>query len=763
MPTQGRRQLAAIMFTDIVGYTHVMQENETRGRLLRERHKTVFEQCTSRHDGRIVQYFGDGTLSVFYSAVAAVECAVCMQKSLKTYPQVPLRIGIHLGDIHYDETEIYGHGVNVAARIEPVCNPGGVFISHKVYDEIQNHPWLSAKSIGVYRFKNIDQDIELYAVDGKDVSYPNAADIALISERSGKFNVSESATQSQAIQRFIREKKAERRNRITRWAAIALFALMGMVAIAKFGFFNNPSPPDDGRVSIAVLPFANFSPDENDYFSDGMTEDILTKLSKIDGFSVTSRTSVMRYKETGKSTRQIGRELGVDNILEGSVSRDGDKVKITAQLIDARNDSHIWANTYDAEFTNIFDLQNQVALDIAEQLKIELSEQDMKVIEAKPDYNVTAYDVYLKGREHYRMYMPADNDLAINYFKKALEIEPMYAYAYAGLGDAYAQKAFRANMDQALLDTAVLMSAKAVQTDPELSEGYKALGLAFHYQGKFDDAMTQYEKALELDPNNDMAANNLGMIAREQGDIAVAAKWAQRTLDINKNVPQSAVNMAGLYLEVGEDDMAEEIIDVGIAANPEAPELQALKGTLSMRKGDLVQAQEAASNVVRLLPDMSGGYDLLGNVYLYEKEWGKAAETFEAALDKSNVEADSLKFEVLMTYARQQGSGEHVSTEYWVKILKKLDDIESGNKKHKRYTAVIRAVVESEMGNYDQALVALEDALEHNWIDYKSTMQHPVFKDLQDLPEFKVIIREMKNKSDSLRREVIMITKGEGT
>jgi len=136
MPTQGRRQLAAIMFTDIVGYTHVMQEDEARGRLLRERHKTVFEQCTSRHSGRIVQYFGDGTLSVFDSAVSAVECAVCMQKSLKTYPQVPLRIGIHLGDIHYDETEVYGHGVNVAARIEPVCNPGGVFISHKVYDEI---------------------------------------------------------------------------------------------------------------------------------------------------------------------------------------------------------------------------------------------------------------------------------------------------------------------------------------------------------------------------------------------------------------------------------------------------------------------------------------------------------------------------------------------------------------------------------------------------------------------------------------------------
>jgi len=759
MPTQGRRRLAAIMFTDIVGYTHVMQEDETRGRMLRERHKTIFEQCTSRHDGRIVQYFGDGTLSVFDSAVAAVECAVCMQKSLKTYPQVPLRIGIHLGDIHYDDTEVYGHGVNVAARIEPVCNPGGVFISHKVYDEIQNHPWLSAKSIGVYRFKNIDQDIELYAIKGKDVTYPNAADIALVGERSKQHRVSESATQSKAIQRFIKEKKAERRNRITKWAAVGLVALMAILALSNFGFWNNPTPPDDGRVSIAVLPFANFSPEKNDYFSDGMTEDILTKLSRIEGFSVTSRTSVMQYKETEKSTRQIARELGVDNILEGSVSRDGDMVRITAQLIDARNDSHIWANSYDAEFTNIFDVQNQVAADIAEQLKIELSDQDLKIIESEPEYNVTAYDIYLKGREHYRKYTPDDNDMAIQYFKEALKIEPMYAYAFAGLGDAYAQKAFKEKMDQALLDTAVLMSGKAVEADPNLSEGYKALGLAFHYQGNFDDAIIQYEKALELDPNNDMAASNLGMIAREQGDIASAAKWANRTMDINKNVPQSATNMASLYIEVGEDDMAEEIIDEGIAAHPEAPELQAMKGTLSLRKGDMIQAEESATNVVRLMPDMPGGYDLLGNVHLYGENWGKAAANFELAMDNSSDDMDVLKYEILTTYSEHKESGETIPDEYWKDILEELDDLEDEEHYNKKNTAVIRAVIESELGNYPKAVKALEVAAANDWIDYKTSMQHPIFKEMHDLPDFNRIMKGMKHKSDSLRREIIIVTK----
>jgi TolB-like protein/class 3 adenylate cyclase/Tfp pilus assembly protein PilF len=759
MPTQGRRQLAAIMFTDIVGYTHVMQEDETRGRLLRERHKKVFEQCTSRHEGRIVQYFGDGTLSVFDSAVSAVECAVCMQKNLKTYPQVPLRIGIHLGDIHYDDTEIYGHGVNVAARIEPVCNPGGVFISHKVYDEIQNHPWLSAKSLGVYRFKNIDQDIELYAVDGKDVTYPNAADIALVSERSQKYTVSESATQSKAIKRFIKEKKAERRSRVTKWAAIGLFALMGMVALAKFSFWNNPTPPNDGRISIAVLPFANFSPEQNDYFSDGMTEDILTKLSKIEGFSVTSRTSVMQYKDTEKSTRKIARELGVDHILEGSVSRDGDKVRITAQLIDGSNDSHLWANTYDAEFKNIFELQSQVATDIAHQLKIELSDQDLKVIEARPNYNVTAYDIYLKGREYYRKYTEADNDKAIELFKKALNNEPSYAYAYAGLGDAYAQKAFREDMNQELLDTAVLMSAKAVESDPELSEGYKALGLAFHYQGKFDEAITQYEKALELDPNNDMAANNLGIIARENGDIAGAAKWAHRTMEINKNVPRSAVNMAGLYLEVGDDERAEEIVDVGLAAHPEIPELQAMKGTLSMRNGDMGGAMTAADNVIRLMPEKPGGYDLLGNLNLYEGQWNEAVLNFEIALDKSVDRVDVIKYEVLTAYAEQKETGDQISEEYWEDILEQIDEIERSHAEHKgQNTQVIRAVVETAMGNFDGAMEDLRVAMDNNWIDYRSSMQHPVFEEMQNLPDFKNLMIEMKSRSDSLRREILIVT-----
>jgi protein kinase/serine/threonine-protein kinase len=212
-----------------------------------------------------------------------------------------------------------------------------------------------------------------------------------------------------------------------------------------------------------------------------MTEDILTRLSKIEDLSVTSRTSVMQYKQTEKTTRQIARELGVDHILEGSVRKDGDKVRITAQLIDARNDSHLWAHTYDEEITNIFDVQSQVANDIATQLSLELTDQEREALQANPSRSVTAYDLYLQGREHYRQYTEEANDKAISLFNEALEIESDFAYAYAGLGDAYAQRAFQHDMDRELIDTAIFMGAKAIESDPNLSEGYKALGLAFHY------------------------------------------------------------------------------------------------------------------------------------------------------------------------------------------------------------------------------------------------------------------------------------------
>ena len=230
--------------------------------------------------------------------------------------------------------------------------------------------------------------------------------------------------------------------------------------------------------SIAVLPFDNLSPDpENEYFSYGITEDIITQLSKIPDLSVTSRTSAMRYQDSEKSIREIAQELQVASILEGSVRRVGNQVRITAQLIDSKTDEHLWAETYDREIEDIFAIQSDVAEQIASSLKVELSPADRERIERKPTENLTAYDYYLQGRDHYYSYNREANEQAIEFFNEALDVDPDYARAHGGLADAYAQRWLWYGFGEEWLDSAIEESNQAVALDPDLAETYAAEGL----------------------------------------------------------------------------------------------------------------------------------------------------------------------------------------------------------------------------------------------------------------------------------------------
>ncbi|MCP5102733.1 MAG: adenylate/guanylate cyclase domain-containing protein, partial [bacterium] len=282
MSNEEKRLLAAIMFTDMVGYTALMQENELQARISRDRHRKIQQEASSRHGGKILQYYGDGTLIIFNSAIEAVGCAVDIQTELQKTPPIPLRIGIHTGDIVYDEEGIYGDGVNIASRIEGLSTSGSVLISDKLADEIKNQPGFGFKSLGIFDLKNVKQPVEIFAVTNKGLSIPDAREIETRREEHIK--------------------------------------------------------------SIAVLPFVNMSSDpENEYFSDGITEELLNALSKTDGLQVTARTSSFAFKGRNLDIREIGRQLGVKTVLEGSVRKAGRKVRITAQLISIADGYHIWS------------------------------------------------------------------------------------------------------------------------------------------------------------------------------------------------------------------------------------------------------------------------------------------------------------------------------------------------------------------------------------------------------------------------------------
>ena len=744
-----RRRLAAIMFTDIVGYSSIMQQDEAKGRTLRDRHRRTFESHTADHQGEIIQYYGDGTLSVFESAVAAVECAVCIQKSLNADPPVPVRIGIHLGDIHFDNTEVYGHGVNVAARIEPICLPGGIFISDKVFDEIKNHPSLKAKALGAFEFKNIDHEVGLYAVSGRGIPVPSTADIALIKEKTKKNKLASAAEKSEAIKRHFSTKKANQKRKTYRWVGIAMLVFLAFFAVNEWqdGLLTLDPIPDDAEISIAVLPFANMSTEaDNEYFSDGMTEDILTLLSKIQGLSVTSRTSIMQYKDTEKDTRRIARELKVNHLLEGSVRREGNQVRITAQLIDAINDNHLWAKTYDEELTSIFSVQSQVAEDIAKHLQKNLAVGDREQTGHEKTKDYVAYDKYLKGREHYRKYTEHDNEQAIEYFNAALAIDPGYSNAMAGLGDAYAQKGTWGSGQENYLDSSIEISRKAISIDPDLSEGHKALGLAYQYQGKMDSALAEYKMAIKLDPNNDMASNNIGMLYRKKGDFKESAKWLYRTFDINKNLPSSTMNLAGMFLEIGDDQTAKSIIDSGLAAHPDNSKLQLVKGEILLRSGNIKEAKKVGTKLIADESISPNVHAFLGDVFLREKDWEKAGEHFAEAM--TELEAKGERSEILEAqYALvefKQGNKE-LAEKKWTGILDKVE-----RKEKSAENCLLISGIYASMGKKEKALSCLKEAQGLDWHNYKAGAGHPAFDILQGDPIYEKIIKEVQEKSDSL-------------
>ncbi len=349
------RQLAAIMFSDMYGFTALMQQNEQSAKRKQRWLKEVLEKCIPAYNGKILQYYGDGALSIFNSAIDGVKCAVEIQQTLQQEPKVELRIGIHTGDISIEDETIYGDGVNLASRIESLAVPGSIFISEKVFDEIKNQENLTAREMGYFEFKNVTHPLRIFAIDKN-----------------------------------------------------------GLVVPARDALKGKTKQPVN---RLAVLPFVNMSADpENEYFSDGITEELLNALTKVDDLQVISRTSAFAFKGKNSDIREIGLQLNVDRILEGSVRKVGNRVRITAQLVNAADGYHIWSENYDRNLTDIFEVQDEISSIIANKLRENLApgEHREKLVKV-PTQNLVAYTLFLKGLHFH-------NEITPKYTKKAIDM-----------------------------------------------------------------------------------------------------------------------------------------------------------------------------------------------------------------------------------------------------------------------------------------------------------------------------------------------------
>lgn len=440
----GIRMLAAVMFTDMVGYTSLMQENEEYAKLLRDRYRKVLEEKVLEHVGKVIQYFGDGALTIFGSVVEAVSCAKDIQEELLKEPVVKLRIGLHAGEIVYDDEGVYGDAVNITSRIEALGKGGSVLLSSKINDELKNHSEFKTKSLGLFELKNVKYPIEIFALVADNLVIPEKSDF-------------------ESIQNLRNE-------------------------------------------SIAVLPFINMSKDpENEFFSDGMTEEILNALSKVEGLKVTSRTSSFAFKGKNVDIREIGKKLGVRNVLEGSVRRIGNHVRVTAQLIDTLDGYHKWSDTFDRDIKDIFQVQDEIASTIVSTLKksLKISKIDKKPLIKTSTSSLEAYQLLLKANYFWNKWTPSDIRRALELLSKAIKIDPEFAQAYSALSACYIYLGALGHMPSKIAySQGKIYAEKALSLDDMLPDSHLSLAMVNLFDWQWEDAYKSFQRALELNPNN---------------------------------------------------------------------------------------------------------------------------------------------------------------------------------------------------------------------------------------------------------------------
>lgn len=562
------RLLAAIMFADMVGYTELMQENEQQAKKNRDRQRAVLEDCILEHRGNVIQYYGDGSLSIFGSAIEAVKCAIAIQKKLRKDPVVPLRIGLHLGDIVYDDEGAYGDAVNLAARIESLSTPGGILISDRVNDELQGHPDIQTVSLGRHNLKHIKRPVEVYAVKKGGLNIPSVASLK-----------------------------------------------------AKTGSSSR---------SIVVLPFVNMSGDvENEYFSDGITEEIINALARVEGLNVTSRTSAFAFKELNKDVREIGAGLNVSHVLEGSVRRAANQVRITAQLIDTKDGFHIWSEVFDRDLEDIFQVQDEISKKIAAKLKENVKEitASERLVQQSTD-SVQAYNHYLKGKYYWHKWTPEDVYKSIEQFEYAIELCADYAEAYAGLAMSYSfLGAIGQTPSQEAYRKAEEAARKSLKHNDRISASHTALAMVkvlLHWD--FKGAQKHFEKALALGPESANVKQAYALYLKVLGRNKEAIRILKAALEQDPLSLSINAELARAYLNAGKNKKALEQFNKTLELDSNFRTAIEGKGWTQVALEDYEKAQEIFEDYRASIGQENKGITPLG--YIYAK-MGKTREAEE--------------------------------------------------------------------------------------------------------------------------------------
>jgi adenylate cyclase len=594
----GERRLAAIMFTDIEGFTRSAQANEALTLQLLEEHRSLLRPVFSSYGGTEVKTMGDAFLVEFRSALDAVLCAAELQKRLaerntrvSDRERLKVRVGIHMGDVVHGAGDVYGDAVNVASRIEPLAKGGGICVSEQVYESVRNKTELEFEALGEVELKNVQFALRVYRI---------------------------------------------------------LLPLDGPPKT------ESAAP----RERLAVLPFVNISPDPNDeYFADGLTEEMITKLSQVSDLKVIARTSAMNYKKKEKKISDIGRELNVGSIIEGSVRKVGNRIRVTVQLVDARTEEHLWASNYDKDLDDVFAIQS----DIASRVAASVTAGAFFNAPSKETESVEAYTLYIKALQDYHEGSESSLRKAVSLLDQALSLDPNFARASAALALAWARLAVggyedftvvtakaepaakkalaldpnsaEAHAAMALIDgdldrfeASVDHARTAIRLNPNLAEAYFSLAINSGTVSRFEDAISNSRKAYELDPLNENTGLYLAFFLNSSGHAAESLPILQRMHSISPSSPRIHNRFAETYMFLGDFAKAQEWLASGLGINPREPLLRVNQGLLYAFTG---KKEEAEASLRELQSDKVDGVRLYGKLFI-NAALGNIDAAFEA-------------------------------------------------------------------------------------------------------------------------------------
>jgi adenylate cyclase len=548
------RRLAAILAADVAGYSRLMAEDEA-GTLaaLKAHRRDLFDPETARHGGRIVKLMGDGVLVEFPSVVDAVECALAIQRALAGEDgKIKLRIGINLGDVIIDGDDIYGDGVNVAARLEAVAEPGGIAISGMVHEGLGNRVEVDFSDAGEHQVKNMARPIRVFRWAGSTILRPSAA---------------------------------------------------GGPALAL---------PD--KPSIAVLPFTNMSGDpEQEFLAEGISEDIITALSQVRWLFVIARNSTFSYKGTSPDVRQVSRDLGVRYVLEGSVRKGGNRIRITAQLIEATTGRHVWADRYDRDLGDVFALQDEITETLMAAIEPELGKVERERAIRKPPETLDAWTTFQRGLWHHYKFTKEENAQAQALFRKAIELDPNFSRALSALAHArYWDTLFgySASPEEAL-NEALELARKAISLDDKEPFAHFALGRVQTLKGDLETAIAELEESIELNPSFAHAYYGLGFALILAGRPEDAVPTIDKAIRLNPHDPSIWTFMGGRSVALLVLERHEEALHWAMKSVRQANAGWLIYAILAAVLGHLGRAEEArraGGEALRLKPDFSASF-----------------------------------------------------------------------------------------------------------------------------------------------------------